>query len=54
MTARFRVAVVADLAWLRAAVSMFKPFFPSEVRLFRLAELAAVKTWIASTERAST
>ena len=49
-----RVAVVADLAWLRAAVSMFKPFFPSEVRLFRLAELAAVKTWIASTERAST
>jgi hypothetical protein len=48
-----RVAVVADLAWLRAAVSMFKPFFPSEVRLFRLADLAAEKAWIASTERAS-
>ena len=32
-----RVAVVADQTWLRAAVTMFKPFFPCEVRLFTLA-----------------
>jgi SpoIIAA-like len=42
------VAVVADQAWVRAAVSMFKPFFPSEVRLFKLADLASAKAWIAS------
>lgn len=42
-----RVAVVADTAWLRAAVTMFKPFFPCEVRLFRLGDLAAAKAWIA-------
>ena len=31
-----RIAVVADQTWLRAAVTMFKPFFPCEVRLFKL------------------
>ena len=44
-----RVAVVADQTWLRAAVTMFKPFFPCEVRLFTLAGLAAAKAWITST-----
>jgi hypothetical protein len=46
------IAVVADQAWLRAVVSMFKPFFPCEVRLFSLADLAAAKAWIASAARA--
>jgi hypothetical protein len=41
-----RIAVVADQAWLRAAVSMFAPFFPAEVRLFSLAELPSAKDWI--------
>jgi hypothetical protein len=43
-----QVAVVADQAWLRAAVSMFTPFFPAEVRLFALAELSEAKDWIAA------
>ena len=46
-----RVAVVADQAWLRAAVTMFKPFLPCEVRLFNLGDLAAAKTWITCTEK---
>jgi hypothetical protein len=46
-----RVAVVANQAWLRAAVTMFKPFLPGEVRLFNLGDLAAAKTWITCTEK---
>ncbi len=42
-----RVAVVADQAWLRTAVTLFKPFFPGEVQLFKLGDLAAAKAWIA-------
>ena len=42
-----RIAVVADQAWMRAAVSMFTPFFPAQVRLFNLSELFAAKDWIA-------
>ncbi len=45
-----RVAVVGDQTWLRTAVSLFKPFFPCTVRLFRLAELSAAKAWIAGAE----
>jgi hypothetical protein len=41
-----RIAVVADQAWMRAAISMFAPFFPAEVRLFNLSELSAAKEWI--------
>ncbi len=48
-----RIAVVADHAWLRAAVSMFKPFFPHEIRLFRLSDLAVAKAWLAGAEGAS-
>jgi hypothetical protein len=40
------IAVVTDHAWLRAMVSMFKPFFHGEVRLFPLSELPAAKAWI--------
>jgi len=42
-----RVAVVADLQWLRAAVSMFAPFFPCEIRLFPRSDMVAAKDWIA-------
>ena len=47
------VAVVADQAWLRAAVSMFTPFFRGEVRLFKLSELQAAKDWITGGKRAA-
>jgi hypothetical protein len=47
-----RIAVVTDSAWLRAAVSMFSPFIPSEVRLFRYPELQAARDWIARGEHA--
>jgi SpoIIAA-like len=42
------IAVVTDHAWIRAMVSMFKPFFHGNVRLFGLAELPVAKDWIAS------
>jgi len=42
-----QIAVVTDHTWLRAMVSMFKPFFHGEVRLFKLSELPAAKAWIA-------
>jgi hypothetical protein len=43
-----RIAVVADLPWIRAAVSLFRPLFPCEVKLFSIAEFAAAKEWIAA------
>ena len=45
-----RIAVVADQTWLRATVTMFKPFFPCEVRLFELGDLSKAKSWIAGAE----
>ena len=47
-----RIAAVADPAWLRAAVTMFNPFFPCEVRLFELGDLNKAKSWIAGPEKA--
>jgi hypothetical protein len=47
------IAVVADQAWLRAAVSMFTPFFRGEVRIFQVTELAAAKAWIADGKQAA-
>ena len=46
-----RIAVVADQAWMRAAISVFAPFFPAEVRLFNLSELSAAKSWIVNPQR---
>lgn len=31
---------------MEGGVTMFTPFFPGEVRLFRLAQLCAAKDWI--------
>ncbi len=47
------IAVVTDHAWMRAAASMFKPFFRGEVRLFGLSELSAAKDWITNAKRAA-
>jgi hypothetical protein len=46
------IAVVTDHPWVSAMVSMFKPFFHGEVRLFRLSELPAAKGWIRDAKRA--
>jgi len=48
-----RIAIVMDSAWLRAAITMFRPFFPSQIRLFKLAELAVERDWIIRVEKAS-
>jgi hypothetical protein len=40
------VAIVSDVNWIRTSVSMFKPFFRCDVRLFSLAKLAAARVWI--------
>jgi hypothetical protein len=44
-----RIAVVADQAWLRNAVSMFTPLIRGEVRLFKLSDLSTAKAWIGKT-----
>ena len=44
-----RIAVVTDHAAIRSAVSLFKPFFPAQVRMFSLAELQTAKDWINAT-----
>ena len=41
-----RIALVTDHFWMGGVVTMFTPFFHGEVRLFRLAQLAAAKDWI--------
>ena len=43
-----QIAVVTDHPWMGGVISMFKPFFHGEVRLFRLAQLSAAKGWIAA------
>ena len=45
------IAIVADQMWLRAAVSMFMPFFHGEVRMFGLSQLPAAKDWITDGQR---
>ena len=47
------IAVVTDHAWMRAMVSMFKPFFHGNVRLFGLSELPAAKDWITNAKKAA-
>ena len=47
------IAVVTDHAWMRAMVSMFKPFFHGNVRLFGLADLPVAKDWIATAKKAA-
>jgi hypothetical protein len=44
-----QIAVVTDHSWLRSAISLFTPFFPGEVRMFKLVELQTAKDWICAT-----
>jgi hypothetical protein len=41
-----QIAIVTDIGWLRSMAAMFVPLLPSDVRLFRLSEMSAAKTWI--------
>jgi SpoIIAA-like len=45
------IAVVTNLTWIRAMISMFTPFFHGEVRLFDLTDLSAAKDWITAAKR---
>jgi hypothetical protein len=47
-----QITVVAENTWLRA-ITMFRTFFPSKIRLFKLVELAAATDWILCVEKAS-
>lgn len=40
------VALVTDHPWAKAATAIFRPFFPSEIRIFPLSQLEAAKAWI--------
>jgi hypothetical protein len=42
-----QIAVVTDHGWLQAVISVFLPFFHSQIRLLTLADLPAAKSWIA-------
>jgi hypothetical protein len=42
------MALVSDHAWIRVALSLFAPFYPAKIKLFKLDELAAAKEWIAN------
>ena len=48
-----RIAVVTDQGWLRAVITMFAPFFPSDIQLFRLSDLPAAETWVRASEHSS-
>jgi len=41
-----RLALVTDHKWMRAAISVFTPLIPAEVRLFKLNERAQAQAWI--------
>ncbi len=49
----YHIAVIADQAWLRAAMTLFTPFFRGEVRIFPVSELVSAKAWIANGKRAA-
>lgn len=46
-----RIAVVGDAAWVRATVTLFKPFAPCEVRLFSRLQLSAANAWVSGSEK---
>jgi hypothetical protein len=43
-----RVAVVSDEEWLRPALRVLSVLVPGQLRGFRIAELAAAKSWVAA------
>jgi hypothetical protein len=47
-----RVAVVSDEDWLRPALRVLSVLVPGQLRAFPVAELAAARTWLATTDSA--
>ena len=43
-----RIAVVSDEEWLRPALRLLSVLVPGQLRGFRVAELAAAKSWVAA------
>jgi len=43
-----RVAVVSDEEWLRPALRLLSVLVPGQLRGFRVADLAAAKSWVAA------
>ena len=41
-----KMAVVSDVAWIRAAIEAFGLVLPGRVRVFHLRELAEAKRWV--------
>lgn len=41
-----KVAVVTDVGWIRAGVTMFGPLMSGRMRLFAAADLDAARSWI--------
>lgn len=47
-----RIAVVGDESWLRATVTLFRPFDPCELRVYSRIELSAASAWVSGSEEA--
>ncbi|WP_127902645.1 STAS/SEC14 domain-containing protein [Solirhodobacter olei] len=45
-----RIAVVADIDWIRMGVKLMAPLMACPVHVFHLAEIEAAKDWISSNE----
>ncbi len=45
------IALATDVGWMRNIAAVVKPFFPAEVKLFKLAEAEQAKSWIAAPEQ---
>lgn len=43
-----RVAVVADIDWIRVAVNIFRFLVPGKTRVFSLREAAEARRWVAA------
>jgi SpoIIAA-like len=46
-----RVAVVSDEEWLRPALRLLSVLVPGQLRGFRVAELAAARSWVAAAQQ---
>ena len=42
-----RIAVVTDTDWVRHAIHLFGPLIPGDVRVFKVSEIDAARTWVA-------
>ncbi len=44
------IAAVTDISWMRAMMAVMTPFFPGEVKFFKLAEVEQAKAWVLESE----